>query len=65
MGKFTDALKKAAEKHIERVEKREEFKPYVVRAATESKVDPHVVPTLTPRRRSPSSTVSCAPPCRR
>jgi len=48
MGKFTDALRKAAEKHIERIEKREEFKPYVVRAATESKVDPHVVAYFDP-----------------
>jgi len=48
MGKFTDALKKAAERQIERAEKREEFKPYVVRAATESGVDPHVVAYFDP-----------------
>lgn len=43
MGKFTEALKKAAEKHIERVEKKEEAKPYIVRAASDSKIDPHIV----------------------
>ena len=43
MGKFTEALRKAAEKRIERVEKQEEVKPYVIRTATDSKIDPHVV----------------------
>jgi capsular exopolysaccharide synthesis family protein len=43
MGKFTEALRKAAEKHIERVEKQEEVKPFVIRNVTDSKVDPHVV----------------------
>ena len=43
MGKFTEALKKAAEKRIERVEKKEEVKPYIIRAVADSKIDPHVV----------------------
>lgn len=43
MGKFTEALKKAAEKRIERVEKRDEIKPYIIRTATDSKIDQHVV----------------------
>ena len=43
MGKFTEALKKAAEKQIERVEKKDEVRPYVVRTVTDSKIDPHIV----------------------
>lgn len=43
MGKFTEALKKAAEKRIERVEKKEEVKPYIVRTVADSKIDPHIV----------------------
>lgn len=42
MGKFTEAIKKAEQK-IERVERKEEMKAYVVRAASDSKIDPHVV----------------------
>lgn len=48
MGKFTEALKKAAEKRIERLEKREEIRPYVIRAAADSKIDPHVVSYFEP-----------------
>ncbi len=48
MGKFTEALKKAAEKRIERVERREEVKPYIVRTVAESKIDPHVVAYFDP-----------------
>lgn len=48
MGKFTEALKKAAEKKIERVEKREETKPFIVRAAGDSKIDPHVTAFFDP-----------------
>ncbi|MDD5019900.1 MAG: CpsD/CapB family tyrosine-protein kinase [Candidatus Omnitrophica bacterium] len=48
MGKFTEALKKAAEKRIERLEKQEEVKPYVIRAASDSKIDPHVVSYFDP-----------------
>lgn len=48
MGKFTDALKKAAEKRMERVEKKEDFKPYVVRTVSDSKIDPHVVAYFDP-----------------
>ena len=43
MGKFTEALKKAAAKRIERVEKREEPKSYIVRTVADSKIDPHIV----------------------
>ena len=43
MGKFTEALKKAAERRLERVEKKEEIKPYVIRTVADSRVDPHVV----------------------
>lgn len=43
MGKFTEAIRKAAEKRIERVEKREEIRPYIVKAAVDSKIDPHIV----------------------
>jgi receptor protein-tyrosine kinase len=43
MGKFTEAIRKAAEKRIERVEKKDEVKPYVVRSASDSKIDPHIV----------------------
>ncbi len=48
MGKFTEALKKAAEKRIERAEKREEPKPFIVRTVSESKIDPHVVTYFDP-----------------
>ncbi len=48
MGKFTEAIRKAAEKRIERVEKKEEVKPYVVRTVSDSKVDPHIVAYFDP-----------------
>jgi capsular exopolysaccharide synthesis family protein len=48
MGKFTEALKKAAEKHLHRVEKQEEVKPYVIRTVTDSKIDPHIVAYFDP-----------------
>jgi len=48
MGKFTEAIRKAAEKRIERVEKKEEFKPYVIRTVADSKIDPHVVAYFDP-----------------
>jgi capsular exopolysaccharide synthesis family protein len=48
MGKFTEALKKAAEKRIERVEKQEEVKPYIVRTVSDSKIDPHIVAYFDP-----------------
>jgi len=43
MGKFTEALKKAAERRLERVEKKEEIKPYVIRTVADSRIDPHIV----------------------
>lgn len=43
MGKFTEALKKAAEKRIERFEKKEEIKPYIIRTVADSQIDPRVV----------------------
>lgn len=43
MGKFTEAIRKAAEKRMERVEKKEEIKPYVIRTVADSKIDPHIV----------------------
>ncbi|MFH0877320.1 MAG: CpsD/CapB family tyrosine-protein kinase [Candidatus Omnitrophota bacterium] len=43
MGKFTEAIRKAAERRLERVEKKEEVKPYVIRTVADSKVDPHIV----------------------
>ncbi len=48
MGKFTEAIRKAAEKRIERVEKKEEIKPYVIRTAADSKVDPHIIAYFDP-----------------
>ena len=48
MGKFTEALRKAAEKRLERVEKKEEVKPYVIRTVADSKIDPHVVTYFDP-----------------
>jgi capsular exopolysaccharide synthesis family protein len=48
MGKFTEALRKAAERRIERLEKQEDIKPYVIRAATDSTIDPHVVSYFDP-----------------
>lgn len=48
MGKFTEALKKAAEKRIERVEKKEEVKPYIIRTVADSKIDPHIVAYFDP-----------------
>jgi capsular exopolysaccharide synthesis family protein len=42
MGKFTEAIRKAAEKRIERVEKHEEVKPFVIRTVADSKIDPHI-----------------------
>lgn len=48
MGKFTEALKKAAEKRIERVEKKEEVRPYIIRTVADSKIDPHVVAYFDP-----------------
>jgi capsular exopolysaccharide synthesis family protein len=48
MGKFTEAIRKAAEKRIERVEKKEEAKPYVVRTISDSKIDPHVLAYFDP-----------------
>jgi protein-tyrosine kinase len=48
MGKFTEAIRKAAEKRIERVEKTEEIKPYVIRTVADSKIDPHVVTYFDP-----------------
>lgn len=48
MGKFTEAIRKAAEKRIERVEKREESRPYIVRAVSDSKIDPHVLSFFDP-----------------
>jgi capsular exopolysaccharide synthesis family protein len=43
MGKFTEALRKAAERKIEQVEKKDASKAYVVRTVSDSKIDPHVV----------------------
>lgn len=48
MGKFTEALRKAAEKRIERVEKKEEVKPYIIRTVADSKIDPHIVAYFDP-----------------
>lgn len=48
MGKFTEAIRKAAEKRIERVEKRDDAKPYVVRTVSDSKIDPHVLAYFDP-----------------
>jgi capsular exopolysaccharide synthesis family protein len=48
MGKFTEALKKAAEKRIERVEKKEDVNPYIVRTIADSKIDPHIVTYFDP-----------------
>lgn len=48
MGKFTEALKKAAQKRIERVEKQEEFRPFVVKSAPDSQIDPHAVAYFDP-----------------
>lgn len=48
MGKFTEALKKAAQKSVERVEKLEEFKPYVVKTVPDSSLDPHIVTYFDP-----------------
>ena len=48
MGKFTEAIRKAAEKRIERVERKEEIKPYVIRTVADSKVDPHIIAYFDP-----------------
>jgi len=43
MGKFSEALKKAAKERLERIEKKQISQPYVVKKITDSKFDPHIV----------------------
>jgi len=42
MGKFSEALKKAAKDRLDRIEKKEAIKPYIIKSVTDSKVDPHI-----------------------
>ena len=43
MGKFSEALKKAATDRLDRIEKKEAIKPYIIKSVTDSKIDPHIV----------------------